>query len=81
MLEEATARGYAFDAGKIADPRFPGVLAETEGQLLYEWSHLRRKLETRDPARHERCRSIPSPEPHPLFRIVPGDVQPWERVV
>ena len=79
--EEAVRRGYAFDADKIAGARLPGRLDETRGQLLYEWDHLRRKLATRDPRRYDDHRSIKVPAPHPLFHIVPGAVQTWERVV
>ncbi len=77
---EALQRGYAFDAGKIGRVKPIGVIDETKGQLLYEWSHLQRKLEQRDRERHISSRSIKVPQSHPLFRIVPGKVQDWERV-
>lgn len=79
VLQEAGRRGYAFDAGKVADARLPDALDETKGQLLYEWEHLQRKLEQRDPARREALRPVRVPLPHPLFRIVPGPVRAWER--
>ncbi len=80
VYEEAQCRGYAFDVRKIARLRPPKPIKETIGQLLYELSHLRRKLRVRDLTRYEECRSLKVPAPHPLFRIVAGDVQPWERV-
>lgn len=80
VFEEAKRRGYAFDASKIADRRFSGKIEETEGQLFYEWHHLRRKLQLREPERHKGCRGVKVPLPHPLFRIVPGVVRKWERV-
>lgn len=80
VLEEATRRGYTFDAGKIAPPRVPLLIDETDGQLLYEWDHLLRKLERRDPDRHAASLAITAPDPHPLFRVVPGGVRDWERV-
>lgn len=76
---EAVRRGYRFDAGKIGATRWRGRIVETRGQLLYEWSHLQRKLKARDPARFRGNRSVVAPEPHPLFRIVPGEVQAWEK--
>jgi hypothetical protein len=79
VLEEAKRRGYAFDGGKVAGTRLPGRIDETEGQLLYEWRHLKRKLVQRAPERYRGCRSIKAPSPHPLFRIVAGDVREWER--
>jgi len=79
VAEEAFSRGYAFDASKIGGRRRRASIDETDGQLLYEWRHLRRKLAVRDPARHRSHRLVRLPEPHPLFRIVPGDVRDWER--
>jgi hypothetical protein len=77
---EAVARGYAFDADKIGPARRRGRLAATTGQLRHEWTHLKRKLRVRDPARYRLCRGV-DPEPHPLFRLVDGPVEPWERVI
>jgi hypothetical protein len=79
VLAEALSRGYAFDASKVGTRRTDGTIEETDGQLLYEWQHLRRKLAVRDPARHRSHRSVRLPEPHPLFRIVRGEVRDWER--
>jgi hypothetical protein len=80
VFEEAERRRYAFDAGKIAGRRFSGMIDETEGQLLYEWCHLQRKLQRRESGRHKDCCWVKIPTPHPLFRIVPGAVREWERV-
>jgi hypothetical protein len=80
VLEEARRRGYAFDAGKIAPTDLCGTIEATQGQLLYEWRHLKRKLERRDPGRYQDCRSVKVPAPHSLFRIRPGEVEAWERV-
>ena len=77
--EEAVRRGYQFDATKIGARRIRGKLAETRGQLLYEWRHLKRKLKQRDPKRLRDLISVKIPAPHPLFRIVPGKVRDWER--
>jgi hypothetical protein len=79
LAGEAQNRGYQFNAAKILQPKFRGKIAETNGQLLYEWRHLRAKLRARAPQLAREFRSITSPEPHPLFRIVPGDVRDWEK--
>ena len=78
--EESVRRGYHFNAAKIGPGRSRGCIAETKGQLLYEWAHLQRKLARRDPARFRASRSVVMPEPHPLFRIVRGAVREWEKV-
>jgi hypothetical protein len=79
LASEAQRRGYHFDATKISRRKFAGRIKETRGQLLYEWKHLRTKLRTRSPALYRKFQKIPCPKPHPLFRIVPGDVRDWER--
>jgi hypothetical protein len=76
---EADARGYHFDASKILPRRLSGRMPETDGQLLYEWQHLRAKLRVRAPQLFRAFRDTALPEPHPLFRIVSGGVREWER--
>ena len=55
------------------------VVEETEGQLLFEWQHLLAKLAARSPSLHQEFLSVTAPEAHPLFTIVPGPKQAWER--
>ena len=79
VFEESLRRGYHFDRSKLSRPQRSSIIVETEGQLRFEWRHLLTKLEQRDPDRHHQLRSIETPDPHPLFRIIPGPVQSWER--
>jgi hypothetical protein len=80
VYEEAAARGYRFDSRKIGRRRGSTVIVETRGQLLYEWKHLKNKLRARQPAQFAQLADIKSPEPHPLFKIVPGKVRAWESI-
>lgn len=72
----------------------PGTLAPplpvTTGQLRFEFEHLMAKVAVRDPAHAlvltdatelPRAISDPTyvPEPHPLFTVVDGPVEVWER--
>ncbi len=77
---ESLVRGYEFSGEKIDSMKFRGRIVCTRGQLLYEWDHLKAKLKVRDPQKYKLVRSIAEPEPHPLFRIVEGDVAEWEIV-
>lgn len=79
IANEAKARNYKFNTAKISRRKFKGHLPETQGQLLYEWKHLRRKLRARSPDQFSQIRKLKAPEPHPLFQIVPGEIQPWEK--
>ena len=76
---EATGRGYEFNAAKIGRKQFNGKIRETRGQLLYEWRHLKRKLKQRDPKRLRELAAVRMPAPHPLFRVVAGEVREWEK--
>ena len=78
IAEEANRRGYQFDVAKILNSGRGDRIEETEGQLLFEWIHLQKKLEKRAPALHQQFKNIKTPEPHPLFRIVPGEIR-WEK--
>lgn len=77
--EEATRRGYRFDASKIAPARVSEPVPETSGQLLHEWRHLLRKLRVRAPGLYREHRTVERPDSHPLFRIIAGPVAAWER--
>lgn len=79
IADEAQSRGYHFDSSKISQPRFRGRIPETNGQLLYEWKHLTAKLRVRAPRLARQFRGIALPDPHPLFRIVEGEVRDWEK--
>jgi hypothetical protein len=54
-------------------------IIETDGQLLYEWRHLKSKLKTRSPVVYKEIALLKQPSAHPLFEIVPGGVRHWEK--
>ena len=76
---EASRRGYHFDAAKIAPDRTRVKITVTDGQLAYEWKHLKAKLAQRSPKQSRLIESILSPEAHPFFMVVAGNVETWER--
>lgn len=77
--DESVRRGYRFDASRIL---VPGHLAltmpVTRGQLDFEWAHLGHKLAARSPEDAVRWRAD-APVSHPLFTVVPGERESWER--
>ncbi len=80
VADEADRRCYRFDRGKLGERSFSKKLNVTTGQLEYERAHLEAKLKERDPDRYDLLQSVPSPELHPLFEAVEGEVEPWEKV-
>jgi hypothetical protein len=75
---EAVRRGYHFNATKIGRCAEGVSIPVTRGQMDYELAHLRTKLALRDPAVLQRIAATKEPEPHPLFKVVLGDIEPWE---
>jgi hypothetical protein len=79
VADEAEARGYRFDRRKLRSRQRDPKLVETRGQLQAEWRHLREKLRSRAPDWLQKWSNVSTPDAHPLFRIVPGPVRPWEK--
>lgn len=77
VVDEASARGYNFDATKIAMRRQALAIPVTLGQLEFEREHLKRKLRVRDRAKY-RLLSATRIRPHPMLRVVTGGPEPWE---
>ncbi len=76
---EATERGHRFDRSRIATIGKGVRLKTTRGQLDYEFGHLLKKLRLRDAARYQALRSTKRIFPNPLFSLLPGGIEPWER--
>ena len=79
VVDEARARRYTFDASKIAMRRRGIQIPVTRGQLEFEREHLSKKLRVRDQGRAS-VLSTARLTPHPMLRVVPGDIEPWEAV-
>lgn len=79
VLAESRARGYHYDATKIDETITAESIAETSGQLEYEWGHLLEKLKHRDTKLWEKLKSIQYPVHHPSFIMTNGPVQKWEK--
>ena len=77
LADEADRRGYRFRRELVlARPAPDGSLTVTTGQLALELEHLRRKVSVRAP---EWLAHLDRAAPHPLFVVVDGPVEPWER--
>jgi hypothetical protein len=79
VFDEASARGYNFDVSKIATRRHAVSIPVTQGQLQFEYEHLRRKLRVRDRVRF-RMLIASKLIAHPMLRVVAGSIEPWEVV-
>lgn len=80
VLREAIRRGYRFDATKIPPCRALSLIPVTRGQLRCERTHLMGKLALRAPWLCAPLTEVCDPRPHPLFTLVEGSVEGWERI-
>ena len=79
IADEADVCNYRFDRSRIGPVRVRSKIPVTRGQVAFETRHLWRKLEGRSP---ESCARLPSaalPAIHPLFTLVEGEAEPWEK--
>ena len=77
---EAQERGYNFDKSKIKHfSQEAKLLTVTDGQLKYELRHLLNKLERRDKEKFRKLVNVKTAECHPIFRVIKGDIQDWEK--
>ncbi|GGD40181.1 pyrimidine dimer DNA glycosylase /DNA-(apurinic or apyrimidinic site) lyase [Microbacterium faecale] len=80
IADEADARGYHFARGKVRVTGAAERLTLNDGQLVYEWAHLRSKLRARSPDVWARWQTLICPDPHPSFVVINGPIADWEKV-
>lgn len=80
VYRESKRRGYVFDVTKIEDSCMTAVVSVTTAQLIYELDHLRKKLKKRDMEQYSHIASVRHAEAHPMFEVVEGEVEEWERI-
>lgn len=81
---EAYQRGYKFKQEKIFRPLVYAKLDVTKDQLTYEFNHLTKKVLTRDFKTYQKNFSKllnrrGQIESHPLFKVIDGTIESWEK--
>ena len=79
VYHEAKERGYHFDQSKINHKAIAAPIQTTLGQLDFEVKHLLGKLEKRCKECFDVLTNVENVFPHPLFNIVSGDIEDWEK--
>ncbi|BBL45551.1 pyrimidine dimer DNA glycosylase [Nanobdella aerobiophila] len=78
---EGKNRNYNFDLSKILKYDLNiSKIPVTKEQVNYEFNHLLKKLKNRDIKRYEEFRDIKNIEVHPIFYIIEGDIEEWEKI-
>ena len=80
--EEAMNRKYNFNFSKVGKTNLTIKIPLTDQQLQYEFKHFLNKLEIRTPDKFKEIKNIKNSnlEPHPIFQIIKGKIESWERV-
>jgi hypothetical protein len=80
VYKESQIRGFHFNKDKLKIYNEPVTLTVTRKQIEYETQHLLKKLKTRDMERYQRLLNETNIEPHPIFKIIDGEIEVWEIV-
>ena len=76
---EGKKRGYNFNKDKIIKYDLRLKMPVTIGQINFEFQHLLEKLKVRDNKKYEEIKNEKIIEPNPIFYIIDGDIEEWEK--
>lgn len=77
---EANARSYNFDKTKYSTKESIERITVTAKQIDFERKHLLEKVKLRDKKKHNEISVVNYYKPHPLFKLIEGEIEPWEKV-
>ena len=80
VYNEAVDRQFNFDSTKFRKPILSLFLKVSEGQIIFEFEHLLFKLKKRDLNLYKKLKEPKTIMPHPVFKIIKGKIENWERV-
>ena len=80
VYENSLGRGYNFNKNKINPDFIPTKLTVTDKQMKFELEHLLKKLESRDPEQFHKLSHEAKIDAHPLFKIIEGEIESWEKI-
>lgn len=85
IWQESVNRGFSYN-WHLVKRDIPSILYFTKipvttGQLDYEWRHYLKKIRKNDfEWYYNKLNEVWLPDPHPVFYVVKGDIEDWERV-
>jgi hypothetical protein len=84
IRQEGIKRGYKFDLSRIKtfkrEKLLNNFLIVTKGQIEYEFKHLQEKLFSRYITKYKENRYTKPILPNPIFKVIDGSVESWERI-
>jgi hypothetical protein len=79
IADEADRRKYMFGRNKLPVRKKIICIPVTSGQMIFETEHLKKKLLLRDEKKYMYHINEVCFLPHPLFSIVEGSIESWEK--
>ncbi len=79
VYNESMRRNYNFKRGKFASKFTDSKIEVTQGQIDYEFKHLKRKLKIRDIDGYNQLLKVKTIELNTVFKVISGDIESWER--
>lgn len=80
IFDESCKRGFCFDKTKLQQLKSTSIPA-TSGQVAYEATHLKNKLFRRSPKDVDTLKEVKILKLNPLFFLVDGEVESWEKTL
>ena len=80
VYQEAKKREYKFNKNKIEFQAESKKIEITDQQIIHELKHLKKKLRLRDTEKYRELDKVKVPLPNPIFKVVKGKIEPWEKV-
>ena len=81
IWQESQIRAYSFDKSRIVCPDKHIQMLVTDGQLRYEFEHLKAKVKLRSPEWMCHLMDVQEIEPNPIFQIEKGAIAEWEKII
>jgi len=79
VYDESCKRGFCFDRSKLQNSK-PVSIPVTSGQIAFEGTHLKNKLFRRSPKDLDTLVKIEKLDLNPVFFLVEGKVESWEKI-
>lgn len=80
VWKEAQKRNFNYNQSKFIHIAEVPKITVTKGQLEYERKHLLQKLSHRDLKYYNNVIHLREIETHPLFTIIEGNIESWEKI-
>jgi hypothetical protein len=77
---ESCDRGYCFNRKKFGNRFRKAKINVKKGQIDYEFKILKKRLKIRAKDKYKELLKVKKIEPNPLFRIVKGKIEAWEKI-